>query len=109
MVLMAGFDLPVRAIREQSSAALDVIIQLARLRDGSRRVVKVSEVEGLEGDTVVLQDVFYFDYSMGVDEAGRSKGVLKSTGLRPKFTRKLEDLGIQLAPDIFEFEPPTRR
>jgi pilus assembly protein CpaF len=109
MVLMAGFDLPVRAIREQSSAALDVIIQLARLRDGSRRVVKVSEVEGLEGDTVVLQDIFYFDYSLGVDEAGRSKGVLKSTGLRPKFARKLEDLGIQLAPEVFEFEPPARR
>jgi pilus assembly protein CpaF len=109
MVLMAGFDLPVRAIREQSSAALDVIIQLARLRDGSRRVVKVSEVEGLEGDTVVLQDIFYFDYSLGVDETGRSKGVLKSTGLRPKFSRKLEDLGIQLAPEVFEFEPPARR
>ncbi len=109
MVLMAGFDLPVRAIREQSSAALDLIVQLARLRDGSRRVVKVTEVEGLEGDTIVLQDVFYYDYSMGIDDDGRFKGVLKSTGLRPKFCRKLEDLGIVLPPEVFEYESPARR
>jgi len=109
MVLMAGYDLPVRAIREQSSAALDLIVQLARLRDGTRRVVKVSEVEGLEGDTIVLQDIFYYDYSMGLDDDGRFKGVLKSTGLRPKFSRKLEDLGIVLAPEVFEYEPPAKR
>jgi len=109
MVLMAGFELPMRAIREQSSAALDIIVQLARLRDGTRRVVKVSEVEGLEGDTIVLQDIYYYDYSMGIDEDGHFRGTLKSTGLRPKFTRKLEDLGIVLPPEVFEFEPPFRR
>jgi pilus assembly protein CpaF len=109
MVLMAGFDLPVRAIREQAASALDLIVQIARLRDGTRRVVKVTEVEGLEGDTVVLQDIFYYDFSMGVDEEGRFRGVLKSTGLRPKFSRKLEDLGIELEPAMFEFEPAARR
>jgi pilus assembly protein CpaF len=109
MVLMAGFDLPVRAIREQAAAALDVIIQIARLRDGSRRVVKVTEVQGLEGDTVVLEDIFYYDYSMGVDDLGRSLGVIKSTGLRPLFARRLEDFGIVLAPEVFEYEPPVRR
>ena len=109
MVLMAGFDLPVRAIREQAAAALDVIIQIARLRDGSRRVVKVTEVQGLEGDTLVLEDIFYYDYSMGVDELGRFLGVLKSTGLRPTFARRLEDFGIVLGPEVFEYEAPARR
>ena len=109
MVLMAGYDLPIRAIREQESAALDVMVHLARLRDGSRRVVKVSEVEGMEGDTIVLQDIFYFDYSMGVDDDGRFLGHLKSTGLRPKFSRKLEDMGIALGAGLFEYEPPARR
>ena len=71
MVLMSGLDLPVRAIREQSSSALDLLVHLARLNDGSRRVVQVSEVEGMEGNTIVLQDVFYFDFSMGIDDDGR--------------------------------------
>jgi len=106
---MAGYDLPIRAIREQESAALDVMVHLARLRDGTRRVVKVSEVEGMEGDTIVLQDIFYFDYSMGVDDDGRFLGHLKSTGLRPKFSRKLEDMGIALGAGLFEYEPPARR
>ena len=109
MVLMAGFDLPIRAIREQEAAALDLLVHLARLRDGTRRVVKVSEVEGMEGDTIVLQDIFYFDYSMGVGDDGRFLGHLKSTGLRPKFTRRLEDLGIPLPAGLFEYEAPARK
>ncbi len=109
MVLMSGFDLPIRAIREQESPALDVLVHLARLRDGTRRVVKVAEVEGMEGDTLVLQDIFYFDYSMGFDESGRSLGHLKSTGLRPKFSRRLEDMGETLPASLFEYEPPARR
>jgi pilus assembly protein CpaF len=109
MVLMAGYDLPVRAIREQEAAALDVLVHLARLRDGTRRVVKVAEVEGMEGDTLVLQDIFYFDYSMGLDDNGRFLGHLKSTGLRPKFSRRLEDLGINLGASLFEYEAPARR
>lgn len=109
MVLMTGYDLPVRAIREQVASSLNLVIQLARLRDGSRRVVQVTEISGMEGDTVVMQDIFYFDYSMGVDEHGESLGRLKSTGLRPKFMEHLGDLGIYLPAEVFAYEPPTRR
>jgi pilus assembly protein CpaF len=109
MVLMSGVDLPVRAIREQVSSALDVLVHLARLRDGTRRIVQVSEIEGMEGDTIVLQDIFYFDYSMGLDDDGRFKGRVKSTGLRPKFMRKLEDVGVTLPAETFGMEPPERR
>ena len=109
MVLMSGIELPVRAIREQISSALDVLVHLVRLRDGTRRITQISEVEGMEGDTIVLQDIFYFDYSMGVDENGRFRGHVKSTGLRPKFMRRLEDLGVTLPPETFEYEPPAHR
>src|SRR5687768_1872707 len=95
MTLMAGFDLPVRAIREQMASALDCIVQLTRLRDGTRRITHVTEVQGMEGDVITLQDVFLFDYSAGVDERGRFRGHLKATGVRPKFTEKLQDLGIR--------------
>jgi len=108
MVLMSGFDLPVRAIREQTTSALDVLVHLARLRDGTRRITEVTEVQGMEGDTVVLEQIFAFDFSMGVDEGGRFQGRIKSTGIRPKFARRLEDIGIVLPPDMFAFEPPAR-
>ncbi len=109
MVLMAGFDLPVRAIREQIASALDAIVQIARLRDGSRRIVQITEIEGMEGETVVLQDIFYFDHSMGIGPDGRFLGRLKGTGLRPSFTRKLEHLGIATSGDLFAYEAPERR
>lgn len=109
MVLMAGFDLPMRAIREQMASALDVLVHLARLRDGTRRIVQIVEVEGMEGDTIVLQDIFRFDYSMGIDAEGRFLGRLKSTGLRPKFTEKLEYMGITMEPELFKYESPARR
>lgn len=109
MVLMAGLDLPVRAIREQMSSALNVLVHLARLRDGSRRIVQIAEVEGMEGETIVLQDLFYFDYSMGLDDEGRFAGRLKSTGLRPSFAEKLEYIGIQMPAKLFAYEPPDRR
>lgn len=108
MVLMAGFDLPIWAIRQQAASALDLIVHLSRLRDGTRRVTHVSEIEGMEGETVVMQELFYFDYSAGVDEAGVFQGRLKSTGLRPKFARRLEDFGIYVPPETFEYEPPER-
>jgi len=101
LVLMAGFDLPVRAIREQAASAVDCIIQLSRLRDGTRRVTHITEVQGMEGDVITLQDIFLFDFSMGVDEHGRFKGHLKATGVRPKFAEKLADLGIRLGPEVF--------
>ena len=101
LVLMAGFDLPIRAIREQISGAVDMIVQLSRLRDGSRRVTHITEVQGMEGDVITLQDVFLFDFSMGVDEKGKFRGHLKATGVRPKFTEKLADQGIRLGPEVF--------
>jgi pilus assembly protein CpaF len=109
MVLMAGMDLPVRAIREQMASAIDLIVHLTRLRDGTRRVTHVSEVQGMEGDVIVLQDLFLFDFGMGVDETGRFLGHLKSTGIRPKFGERLSDHGIRLRPEIFAQEPFARR
>src|SRR3954451_13401035 len=109
MTLMGGIDLPVRAIRQQMASALDVIIQLSRLRDGSRRITNVCEVLGMEGDTIVLQDVYSFDFGMGVDEEGRFLGRLKSTGIRPNFSERLADGGVKLEPELFTLEPFARR
>jgi pilus assembly protein CpaF len=108
MTLMAGMDLPVRVIREQMASALDLIVHLSRLRDGTRRVTHVSEVLGMEGDVVVLQDVYLFDFSAGIDEDGRFRGQLKSTGIRPTFSTKLADYGISLEPSLFSNAAPTR-
>ena len=109
LVLMAGFDLPVRAIREQMASALDVIIQLTRLRDGTRRITHVSEVQGMEGDVIILQDIFLFDFGAGVDENGRFKGTLKATGIRPRFSEKLSNYGVHLGPEVFASEGFARR
>jgi pilus assembly protein CpaF len=109
LVLMAGFDLPVRAIREQMASAIDVIVQLSRLRDGSRRVTHITEVQGMEGDVITLQDIFLFDFGAGVDEHGRFRGQLKATGVRPKFAEKLADQGIRLGPEVFSPEGSERR
>ncbi|MGQ9556958.1 MAG: CpaF family protein [Desulfurispora sp.] len=100
MVLMAGMDLPVRAIREQIASAIDLIIQQNRFRDGSRRITHITEVQGMEGDVIVLQDLFVFKQT-GVDEHGQIKGVFQSTGIRPKFISRLEASGINLPPSIF--------
>ncbi len=109
MTLMAGYDLPVRAIREQMASAIDVVVHLMRLRDGTRRVTHVTEVQGMEGDVITLQDIFLFDYGMGVDEHGRFRGHLKATGVRPKFAEKLADHGIKLGPEVFQPEAFARR
>jgi len=101
MVLMAGVDLPVRAIREQVAGAVDMVIQQARMKDGSRRVTAISEVIGMEGEIITMQDLFTFDYSAGRDDQGRFRGVLKSNGLRPKFADELRDQGIELPADLF--------
>jgi pilus assembly protein CpaF len=109
MTLMAGFDLPIRAIREQMASALDLIVHLTRLRDGTRRITHVTEIQGMEGDVITLQDVFLFDFGMGVDEHGRYRGHLKATGVRPKFAEKLADQGIRLGPEVFQPEAFARR
>jgi pilus assembly protein CpaF len=108
MCLMAGMDLPVRAIREQIASAIQLIVHQARLKDGTRRFTHVTEIVGMEGDVITLQDLFLFDFGMGVDESGRFRGHIKSMGLRPKFIERLEDLGIHLDREIFEPEPFAR-
>jgi pilus assembly protein CpaF len=100
MILMANLDLPSRAIREQIAAALHVIIQISRFPDGTRKVTHVSEVSGMEGQVVTMQDIFRFEQT-GVDAEGRVKGAFRSTGIRPRFAERFESLGIQLAPGIF--------
>jgi pilus assembly protein CpaF len=107
LVLMAGMDLPLRAIREQIASAVDVVVQITRLRDGTRRVTHVTEVQGMEGDTVTLQDAFLFDYSAGVDAHGTFLGKPVPTGVRPRFTDKFDDLGITLSPRVFGAVEPA--
>jgi pilus assembly protein CpaF len=102
MVMMAGVNLPVRAIREQIAAAVDVIIQVARLKDGSRRITHVTEVLGIEGDVVVLQDLYVFDFKAGLDTDGRFAGQLVATGLRPRFAEELAAHGVELPLGTFD-------
>ncbi len=100
MVLMAGMDLPVRAIREQISSAIDLVIQQSRLRDGSRKITHLTEVQGMEGDVITMQDIFVFDQT-GRDANGKIIGRFKPTGIRPKFVEKLLANGIKLPAELF--------
>ena len=100
MVLMAGMDLPLKVVRQQISSAVDLIIQQTRLKDGSRKVTAITEVVGMEGDTVVLTDIFKFD-QQGVAQGGRILGELKPTGIRPIFSPRLEAAGYKLSGEIF--------
>jgi pilus assembly protein CpaF len=108
MVLMTGYELPLRAIREQITSALDLIVHTARLKDGSRKVVNITEVYGIEDDQILTQDVFAFEQT-GVRD-GRIEGLLKPTGIRPTFMGKFKASGIQLPPGEFGIpaEDPTR-
>jgi pilus assembly protein CpaF len=108
MVLMAGIELPQRAIREQMASAVDLIVHQSRLKDGSRRITHITEVEGMEGDIITLQDVFLFDFHAGVDETGRHRGTLRSTGLRPRFIDTLADRGVSLPQGLFLSEGYAR-
>jgi pilus assembly protein CpaF len=99
MVMMAGMELPVRAIREQISSAIDMVVHEERLRDGSRKVVNITEISGMEGDVITMTDIFTFEQS-GF-EGGKIIGRLRPTGLRPKFMDKIENSGIHLPPTIF--------
>ncbi len=108
MVMMAGMDLPVRAIREQVASALDLIIQQTRLKDGTRRITYVTEVVGMEGDIITLQDLFSFDYGAGWDEDGRSRGSLHSRGLRPKFLDKMAHSGVEVDLKVFMLDGLSR-
>jgi pilus assembly protein CpaF len=108
MAMMSGFDIGIRAIREQISSALQVIVHQARMKDGSRRITHVTEIVGMEGDVITLQDLFLFDYSAGIDEDGKFLGGLKSTGLRPRFLDKLQERGISVPPEVFAPVPGGR-
>jgi pilus assembly protein CpaF len=99
MVLMAGMDLPLRAIREQVASAVDLIVHQDRMRDGSRRVTQITEVQGMEGDVIVMQDIFGFEHQ-GFED-GRIVGRLKPTGIRPKFMPRIEQANITLPPTTF--------
>jgi pilus assembly protein CpaF len=99
MVLMAGMDLPHRAIREQIASAIDVIVQGERLRDGTRKITSISEIQGMEGDIITTSEIFRFEQT-GMEQ-GRVIGRLRPTGLRPKFMWKIQDAGIMLPPSIF--------
>ena len=100
MVLMAGMELPLKVVRQQISSAVDLIVQQTRLRDGSRKVTAITEVAGMEGDTIVLTDIFKFEQT-GIEEGGKVIGELKATGMRPLFTPRLEAAGYKLGADIF--------
>ena len=104
MVLMAGMDLPVRAIREQVSRAIHLIVHQGRLPDGSRRITHITEIQGMEGDVVTLQNLFVFDFTAGIDKDGRYLGRLKSTGIRPAFLPFLKNNGVTVPDDVFAFE-----
>jgi pilus assembly protein CpaF len=100
MVLMSGMDLPLKVVRQQISSAVDLIIQQTRLKDGSRKVTAITEVVGMEGDTVVLTDIFKFE-QQGIGEGGKILGELKPTGIRPLFSPRLEAAGYKLSGEIF--------
>lgn len=100
MVLMSGMELPLRAIRSQIASAVDIIVQIARLRDGSRKIINIAEVTGMEGDIITLQDLFMFE-NHGMDREGRITGAFVSTGLRPQCTDKLLMNGVILSPELF--------
>jgi pilus assembly protein CpaF len=99
MVLMAGFDLPHRAIREQIASALNLIVHQERMRDGTRKITNITEVQGMEGEVITMSDIFVYE-KQGV-ENGKVIGRLIPTGLRPKFIEKIEASGIRLPPSIF--------
>ncbi len=106
MVLMAGMDLPLRAIREQIASAFDLIVHLGRLADGSRKIVQIAEVQGMEGDTVIMQDIFQFVQT--TVENGKVQGYFTPTGVRPKFYSRLEAAGLFIQPSTFMPTEPAR-
>jgi len=99
MVLMAGMELPLKAIREQIASAVDLIVHQNRLKDGTRKIVNITEVQGMEGDVIVMQDIFVFEQTAVVE--GKIEGRLRPTGIRPKFVEKFDAAGIHLPPNVF--------
>jgi pilus assembly protein CpaF len=100
MISMAGLNLPEKGMRQQIASAIDVIIQVGRLTDGRRKIQSISEITGMEGDVITMQDIFVFDQE-GVDEQGQVLGKFRATGIRPKFTDRLHAYGIELPVSLF--------
>lgn len=101
MVMMAGFDLPVKAIRQQFASAVHLLINASRLTGGPRKIMSIAEVQGMEGEAVTMQEIFKFE-QMGVDGAGKAWGRFVATGLRPKFLERLKSAGCDIDAGIFE-------
>ena len=101
MVLMAGMDLPERAIKEQLASAVHLVVQLVRFSDGTRRVVKLSEITGMEGNTIVMHDVIVYEQK-GIDKTGKVVGAFQATGVRPRFAQRFKLSGIELPAGVFE-------
>jgi pilus assembly protein CpaF len=111
MVAMAGFQLPPRAVKEQIASAINVVVQVARLSDGARRVTSISEITGMEESVITMQEIFTFE-RQGIDEQGKVVGRFRSTGIRPRFADRLRVSGIVLPIEMFEDEgepEPARR
>jgi pilus assembly protein CpaF len=104
ITMMAGMELSNKAIREQIASALQLIVYQQRLKDGTRRFTHVTEVAGMEGEVITLQDIFLFDFAAGVDDEGKFRGHLKATGLRPNFLDKLAERGVYVDPELFALE-----
>jgi pilus assembly protein CpaF len=107
MVAMAGLSLPDKAVRQQMSSAINVVVQIARLTDGTRKVVNISEITGMEGAVVTMQDLFVFE-RQGFDQNRKVRGHFKPTGIRPKFAEKLLGHGIELPRDMFDVDESAR-
>jgi pilus assembly protein CpaF len=107
LVLMAGMDLPAKAIRQQTAAAIDLIVQLSRMRDGSRKVTAIAEIIGMEGETITMQDIFIYE-AQGQDAAGNVQGIFRPTGIRPQVIDKLFDLGLPLPGELARLFPDRR-
>jgi pilus assembly protein CpaF len=101
MVSMANLNIPERAVRYQIASAVHAVVQIARLSDGTRKVMAISEVVGMEGEMITMQDIFQFDRS-GVDEGGKVRGTFRATGVRPKFAERLATSGARLRANLFE-------
>jgi pilus assembly protein CpaF len=98
---MANLNIPERAVRYQIASALQAVVQIARLSDGTRKVITVSEIVGMDGDSTVMQDIFVFDRS-SIDDSGKVRGVFRATGNRPHFADRLATAGARLRPALFE-------
>jgi pilus assembly protein CpaF len=107
MVAMADLNLPDRAIRQQVASAIQLIVQVTRLSDGTRRVTNITEITGMEGEVITAQDIFLFDKT-GVNQAGKVQGRFRATGIRPKVSERLAAAGMPLSADMFEHVQPVQ-